>query len=151
MNKPPVPLVERIKTGAIGLAIGLAIGAAGAGYVWLSSAQEVRELKEMTAKDLADAQEEAETLQRTIAAEREHASVLAARVEIARARVHVDEMNYGLVVQRLQVAAQRLEGIPNAVDVAQRLGNVQVDPQSPESARRAIHALAGEVDALIVR
>lgn len=151
LSEQPVPnlFVERFKFLAIGLAIGLVIAGGGAGYLWVTGQQEVADLRASAEADMAQAKDEADTLQAALDLQRRRAAVLGSRVEIARARQSLEQMNYGLVTQRLQVASQRLEGIEGADDTARRLTQIQIDPASPEVARQALDSIGGEVDALI--
>ena len=147
----PNLMVERLKFLAIGLGVGLVIGGAGTGYVWFTGQAEVRELKASAASELQQAEQSASELQAGLDKELKRASILGARVEIARARMSLEQMNYGLVTQRLNVAAQRLDGVPEAEPIIPRLKAVQVDPMAPETAKAAVDSLAGDVDALIGR
>ncbi|TVQ86768.1 MAG: hypothetical protein EA397_19595 [Deltaproteobacteria bacterium] len=147
----PNLMVERLKFLAIGLGVGLVIGGAGAGYVWFTGQAEVRELKAAAASELQQAEQSADELQQGLDKELKRASILSARVEIARARMSLEQMNYGIVTQRLNVAAQRLDGVPEAEEIVPRLKAVQIDPLAPEAAKGTIDSLAGDVDALIGR
>lgn len=151
-DKPaPNLMVERLKFLAIGLGVGLVIGGAGAGYVWFNGQAEITQLQTEASSELEKAHDSAKELQASLDKELEKGAVLGSRVEIARARQSLEQMNYGLVTQRLSVAAQRLDGIERAAPIVSRLKSIQVDPMAPETARALIDSAAGEVDELIGR
>jgi len=149
--KPPNLFVERARFLGIGLAVGLIVGGAGAGWVWWTGQSEVRALEDVVSKERQAADFAKNEHRAALAAEQTRVAILGARVEIARALQSLDQLNYGLVGERLRAAGERLKDVDGAHDVAARLQLVQVDPQAPEGARSAILPLAEQVDALLTK
>lgn len=149
--KPPNLLVERARFLGIGLAIGLAIGGAGTLWVWWTGQAEVRALEDVVETERRSADAAKNEHRAALSAEQTKVAILGARVEIARAIHSLDQLNYGLVGERLRAAGELLKDVDGGQDIAARLQLIQVDPLAPDSARASIQPLAAAVDALLTR
>lgn len=133
----------------ISVLVALAIGAAGAGYVWFDAQQQLSAAQAAHQADMDSAAEAAKAIELELKKAATKASILGARVEVARAHESLGAMNYGLVGNHLVKASQHLDGVDGGAPIVGRLTSTSVDPTQPEAALSQVLSFAGELDTLL--
>ena len=145
-----LPFVSRLKHLGVGGVLGLLIGGAGAGKVWMDGTAAVDEAEAAAQTAKADANKAIADVKSELDEATKRENVLRARWYLSRAMNDLEAANFGLVNQHLAAAARELDGMEEYKTIrATVLATKITDFSSLEAPRAVLRGLMRQVDTAI--